>query len=481
MIRVLLHYYAGDGHEPQHVYLREARALRADLDVGHNRRIPDGRHASSEKLARIPHYQAGADERRRRRAERRATSRCWPRTSRRSRRCEEVVEAVARAAGGRQPLSGPGRPRRCASALAARYDFPAAGIAVGNGSCEILLAAAEALLEPWNEIVYAWPSFSMYPHLAAGDRREGGRGAARRTATCTTSTRWRPRSPTAPGCCSSATRTTRPAPTSRRARSPRSSSRCPADVLVILDEAYIEFQMVEDPDTSLDLVRRFPNLVDPAHLLEGLRPRGPAGRIRARLGGVPAAVDRVRQPFSVNQLAQAAATEALRHQDDVARRVEWNAVERLWMDGGAGASSASRSPTARPTSAGSPGRPRRGRGDARRWRAPGVAVRPGAALGGPGHLRVTYGTRAENERFIEALAARAIGADAAPPLKFALTYALPTCYKVPQMNEVTRASALIRRPPARRPRWRVLPFIAGDLARRSAGRRNALFCAGRAP
>jgi histidinol-phosphate aminotransferase len=33
----------------------------------------------------------------------------------------------------------------------------------------------------------------------------------------------------------------------------------------------------------------------------------------------------------------------------------------------------------------------------------GVAVRPGMGLGGPGHLRVTYGTRAENERFIAAL------------------------------------------------------------------------------
>ena len=35
----------------------------------------------------------------------------------------------------------------------------------------------------------------------------------------------------------------------------------------------------------------------------------------------------------------------------------------------------------------------------------GVAVRPGGGLGGTGHLRVTYGTRAENERFIEALRA----------------------------------------------------------------------------
>jgi Histidinol-phosphate/aromatic aminotransferase and cobyric acid decarboxylase len=35
----------------------------------------------------------------------------------------------------------------------------------------------------------------------------------------------------------------------------------------------------------------------------------------------------------------------------------------------------------------------------------GVAVRPGTPLGGPGCLRVTYGTRAENERFLGALAA----------------------------------------------------------------------------
>lgn len=33
VIRVLLHYYAPDGHAPQHVYLREARSLRADLEA----------------------------------------------------------------------------------------------------------------------------------------------------------------------------------------------------------------------------------------------------------------------------------------------------------------------------------------------------------------------------------------------------------------------------------------------------------------
>ena len=33
VIRVLLHYYAPAGHDPQHVYLREARSLRADLEA----------------------------------------------------------------------------------------------------------------------------------------------------------------------------------------------------------------------------------------------------------------------------------------------------------------------------------------------------------------------------------------------------------------------------------------------------------------
>ena len=32
VIRVLVHYYSSDEHEPAHVYLRDARALRSDLD-----------------------------------------------------------------------------------------------------------------------------------------------------------------------------------------------------------------------------------------------------------------------------------------------------------------------------------------------------------------------------------------------------------------------------------------------------------------
>ena len=51
--------------------------------------------------------------------------------------------------------------------IAERSGVPIGRVTVGNGSCELLLSAAEAMLEPGAELVYAWPSFSMYPHLAA--------------------------------------------------------------------------------------------------------------------------------------------------------------------------------------------------------------------------------------------------------------------------------------------------------------------------
>src|ERR671911_1409851 len=47
------------------------------------------------------------------------------------------------------------------------HGVPSQRIAIGNGSCDVLLAAGDALLEPGAELVYAWPSFSVYPHLAA--------------------------------------------------------------------------------------------------------------------------------------------------------------------------------------------------------------------------------------------------------------------------------------------------------------------------
>src|SRR4051794_24921056 len=77
-----------------------------------------------------------------------------------------VGEAIERTLRGlnRYPDPSNGALRR---ALSDRYGVPSARIAIGNGSCDILLAAGDAVLEPGAELVHAWPSFSVYPHLEA--------------------------------------------------------------------------------------------------------------------------------------------------------------------------------------------------------------------------------------------------------------------------------------------------------------------------
>src|SRR3954452_15287758 len=77
-----------------------------------------------------------------------------------------VVEAVTKVLNGVNRYPDPTN-AKLRGALSDRYEVPASRIAIGNGSCDILLAAGEALLEPGAEVVYAWPSFSVYPHLAA--------------------------------------------------------------------------------------------------------------------------------------------------------------------------------------------------------------------------------------------------------------------------------------------------------------------------
>ena len=68
-----------------------------------------------------------------------------------------VVEAVTQALSGLDRYPDPTNPalRAPASDL---HGVPANRIAIGNGSCDILLAAGDALLEPGAELDYAWPS-----------------------------------------------------------------------------------------------------------------------------------------------------------------------------------------------------------------------------------------------------------------------------------------------------------------------------------
>ena len=102
---------------------------------------------------------------------------------------------------------------------------------------------------------------------------------------------------------------------------------------MILDEAYCEFNTLDDPDASLDLLRatRTSSCCARSRKIYGL-----CGlRVGFALCGdedFVTAVDQVRQPFFCNAAAQAAAIEALRHQDAVAERVERAVVARVEIE-----------------------------------------------------------------------------------------------------------------------------------------------------
>jgi histidinol-phosphate aminotransferase len=313
-----------------------------------------------------------------------------------------VVEAAARAVAGANRYPDPSN-AALRRALSDRHGVPANRIAIGNGSCDILLAAGEALLEPGAELVYAWPSFSVYPHLAAASgaraievpvdddhRHDLEAMAGEITAATRLVIVCNPNNPTS---------TALPL-----AEIAAFVADVPRHVAVILDEAYVEFSLLQDPEESVELLDKHPNLV----LLRTFsKIYGLAGlRVGYGLCGSEAfrtAVDQVRQPFFCNVAAQAAAVEALKHQDEVARRVERNLAERtslvvdleglglgvaeshanfVWFDVGEEEPEIVKELGQR-----------------------GVLVRAGGALGRPGALRVTVGTQAENERLVEALGA----------------------------------------------------------------------------
>ncbi|MQA74964.1 MAG: histidinol-phosphate transaminase [Solirubrobacterales bacterium] len=313
-----------------------------------------------------------------------------------------VSEAIARAASASNRYPDPAATllrRR----IAERHERSPADVVVANGSCEILLAAALALCEPGAELVYAWPSFSIYPYLAPlsgareirvaltdDHRHDLDAMLAELTAATQLLIVCNPNNPTA---------THIPA-----ARIAELCARVPDHVTVIVDEAYVEFQLNDDPDATVDLLGDFPNLV----LLRTFsKVYGLAGlRVGYALGS-PAfreAVDAVRQPFSVNAVAQAGAAEALRHQDDVAGRVERTIIERVNVEAGVRELGLST-----PDSHANFSWVDLGDRDEAEIVAElgeqGIVVRAGAALGGPGYIRVTYGTGEQNRRFLAALEA----------------------------------------------------------------------------
>jgi histidinol-phosphate aminotransferase len=286
------------------------------------------------------------------------------------------------------------------AAIAARFDVAPESIVLGNGSNDILELVTQAFLQPGDAAVYSQYGFVVYPLAtqARGARgievpaRDFGHDLDAMAAAITPATRVvfvaNPNNPTGTWI--------------EPARMRRFVEAVPRDVVVVLDEAYNEYLAPRDDARSARWLRDLPNLVvsrtfSKAYGLAGLRVG--YGVMRPEVADL---LNRVRPPFNVNALAQAAAIAALAdtaYVDD-SRRLNDEGMRAL---------------AAGFDALGLAHLPSRGNfvlvdvGDGLRvfdrlLRA-GVIVRPVANYGLPKWIRVTVGLPHENARLLAALPA----------------------------------------------------------------------------
>jgi histidinol-phosphate aminotransferase len=271
-------------------------------------------------------------------------------------------------------------------------------IVLGNGSNDVLDLIARVFLAPGRSAIFSQHAFAVYPiaslsagaELIAVPARNFGhdldamRGAIRED----TRLIWiaNPNNPTG---------TFVPYPQLKAFM-----QAVPADVVVVLDEAYNDYIPPSERADTTAWLSEFPNLVitrtfSKIYGLAGLR-------IGYALASAEIAdlMNRVRQPFNCNNLALAAATAALDDHEFVARSYALNRAGMEQILAGLKRLGFSHIPS-------------HGNfitfkaGDAaalnQKLLRQGVIVRPLAGYGMPEWLRVTIGTEVENLRFLEAL------------------------------------------------------------------------------
>ncbi len=308
-----------------------------------------------------------------------------------------AVEAMRAAIGetGRYP---DGNGFALKEALSRRYGLSADRIVIGNGSNDVLEMAARAFLAPGSSTVYSEHAFAVYPLVTQATgatgivvpAREFGHDLDAMWKAIRGDTRIvfvaNPNNPTG----------TWIAPKMIRSF----LAKVPADVLVILDEAYNEYL---EPDLRGDAVRwveEFPNLVmsrtfSKAYGLAGLRVG--YGFAHPQVADL---MNRVRQPFNVSHIAQAAAVAALFDDEFVEQSTLLNRQGMNSLTEGFRRLGLSWIPSHGNFVSFKVGQ---GAEIFRRLLKHGVIVRPIAAYGMPEYLRVSIGTEAENARFLSAL------------------------------------------------------------------------------
>jgi histidinol-phosphate aminotransferase len=232
-----------------------------------------------------------------------------------------IVEAASDA--NRYPDNGAAE---LTEAIATRYGVPLSHVAVGCGSVGVVQQLLEAVADPGAEVVYAWRSFEAYPYLSdlAGATsiqvplRDESHDLDAMAAAITDSTRLifvcTPNNPTGTAVSS--------------AELTRFIDQVPADCLVVLDEAYVQY--VRDPEVAdgLAIYRDRPNV---AVLRTFSKAYGLAGlRVGFLIGheAVAAAARKTMLTFAVNAVAQAAAVASLSAEGELLDRVDLVVAER---------------------------------------------------------------------------------------------------------------------------------------------------------
>jgi histidinol-phosphate aminotransferase len=237
-----------------------------------------------------------------------------------------VVAVVAEAAAGfnRYPDMAC---MRLTAAIAERFGVPAEHIATGTGGVAVIQQVIQATCETGDEVVYPWRSFEAYPIIAAiaGARSvqvpltaEEQHDLDAMADAITDRTRLvilcNPNNPTGTAI--------------RRAELDRFLARVPSNILVLIDEAYMEFTRDPEVTSGLGFYHRYANVAvlrtfSKAYGLAGLR----IGYLIAP-ERIASAVRKTAVPFGVSQLAQDAAVASLHAESELFERVQALVKER---------------------------------------------------------------------------------------------------------------------------------------------------------
>ncbi|GHF26873.1 MULTISPECIES: histidinol-phosphate transaminase [Streptomyces] len=211
--------------------------------------------------------------------------------------------------------------------LAERFEVPLSHLATGTGSVGVAQQLVQATSGPGDEVIFAWRSFEAYPiitqvsgatpvpvPLTEGDVHDLEAMLAAITGRTRLIFVCNPNNPTGTVV--------------HRAELESFLDRVPSDVLVVLDEAYIEFIRDENVPNGIDLYRDRPNVCvlrtfSKAYGLAGLR----VGFAIAH-EPVAAALRKTAVPFGVSHVAQEAAIASLRSEKALKERVDALVEER---------------------------------------------------------------------------------------------------------------------------------------------------------